>query len=81
MSAPNAGKAGSAAVVTPSDDPNDNFRTPTDFLYVGETGNLAVVMANGTAVTFEAAAIGYHPLRVLRVATTSTADKIVACWD
>lgn len=81
MSAPNVGKAGSAAVVTPSNDPADNFRTPTDFLYVGKAGDLAVVMANGSAATFTAATIGYHPLRVLRVATASTAASIIACWD
>ena len=53
-------------------------------LYVGTTGNLAVKMAGDTSreeVRFKAAAVGYHPLQVIRVkATGTTATDIIALW-
>ena len=53
-------------------------------LYVGTTGNLTVKMAGDTSrndVLIKSAAVGYHPLQVIRVkATGTTADDIVALW-
>ena len=53
-------------------------------LYVGTTGNLTVKMAGDTGrteVIIKSAAVGYHPLQVIRVkATGTTADDIVALW-
>ena len=53
-------------------------------LYVGTTGNLNLRMAGGTIrndVLIKSAAVGYHPLQVIRVmATSTTADDIVALW-
>tara|TARA_R110002012_G_scaffold300019_1_gene499477 strand:+ start:1126 stop:1620 length:495 start_codon:yes stop_codon:yes gene_type:complete len=53
-------------------------------LYVGTTGNLTLKMAGDTgrnSVLIKSAAVGYHPLQVIRVAATgTTADDIVALW-
>jgi len=53
-------------------------------LYVGTTGNLTVKMAGDTSrndVLIKSAAVGYHPLQVIRVkANGTTADDIVALW-
>lgn len=49
-------------------------------LYIGVTGDVAVVMAGTTtAVTFKAAPVGILPLRVTKVmSTNTTATDIVA---
>jgi hypothetical protein len=50
-------------------------------LYVGVAGDVKVEMANGTIVTFTAAANGYHPIQVKKVfATDTAATNIVALW-
>jgi hypothetical protein len=53
-------------------------------LYVGTTGNLTLKMAGDTgrnSVKIKSAAVGYHPLQVIRVAATgTTATDIVALW-
>lgn len=51
-------------------------------LYIGQGGNLSVVMAGGEQVTFEAVPSGsLLPVRVSRVnATDTTANAIVSLW-
>lgn len=66
--------------VTPSD--VTDLTRPTIGLYVGVTGNVAVIMAGDetdTAVTLVGLAAGiFHPLRVKRVmSTNTTATSIV----
>lgn len=70
----------SAQAVTPSD--TVNFSKATRALYIGGAGNIAVVMADGTTVTFNNPALGVvHLLSVLRVnATNTTATNIVALF-
>ena len=71
--------ANSAAAVTPSDTTNlaSGF---TRAIYVGGTGDLAVVMIDGTTVTFKAVPAGtLLPVAVTRVNSTGTsATNIVA---
>lgn len=57
--------------VTPDD--NTDFPKKTRAIYVGTTGDLAVVMANGNTITFTDIAAGvFHPLQVIRVLSTGT---------
>jgi len=63
--------------------PNDSTDLPTRprALYVGVTGNVAIMDIGGTTVTFVAMAVGYHPLRPVRVMSTgTTATNIVAIY-
>lgn len=71
--------ARSASAVTPNDSTDIDA---TKALYVGTTGNIKVIMADGgSAVTFTNCAVGYHPLRVTRVySTDTTASGIVALY-
>lgn len=63
--------------VTPSN--SVNLSKTSRALYVGVSGDIAVVMRDGTTATLLSAAIGYHPLRVTRVnATGTTATNIVS---
>ncbi|MCF7702206.1 hypothetical protein GLR48_23630 [Loktanella sp. M215] len=67
-----------AFAVSPSD-ANDLVKV-TRALHLGGAGNLRVIMADGTTVTFTAMAAGWHPVRVRRVlATGTTATAIVGC--
>ena len=64
--------------VTPSD---STTLTPTRALYVGGTGDVAVVMADGVTLTFTAVPVGILPVQVVKVlATGTTATNIVALW-
>ena len=64
--------------VTPSD---STTLTPTRALYVGGTGDVAVVMADGVTLTFTAVPAGILPVQVVKVlATGTTATNIVALW-
>lgn len=69
----------SAINVTPSD---STVLAQTRGIYVGGAGNVAVTMADGTAVTFNALAVGVvHLLSVSQVkATGTTATNIVALY-
>lgn len=66
--------------VTPSDTLDGDHETRG--LYVGVTGDVAVVMAGGETVTFVGLASGViHPLRVTRVnSTNTTATNIVGVY-
>lgn len=68
-----------AAAVTPHDS-NAQTLFPCDAIYVGTAGNLAVIMKNGTTVTFTGVKAGtVLPIGVNRVnATNTTASNIVA---
>ena len=85
-----------AYAVTPSDTqdlPNSAGANPTPSyakaLYVGATGNLAVIMAGdssnsgqGTPVTFLNVPVGWCPIQVRRVMNTNTtASDIIALMD
>jgi hypothetical protein len=73
------GSVRGAKAVTPS----DTVDIPvTDGIYIGTTGNLAVVMEDGNTVTYTSIAAGIcHPLGVTRVnSTNTTASNIVALY-
>ena len=73
----NISPAGEAIAVTPSD--VTRF-TPTRGIYVGVSGDVKVIMLDGTTVTFTGLAGGIiHPIQcVLIFATDTTATNIVA---
>ncbi len=54
--------------------PNDNGDLPqmVRAIYVGVTGDLTLVSSRGRTATFIAVAVGYHPLRPVRVKSTGT---------
>lgn len=68
-----------AVSITPSD--ATDFK-PTRGIYVGAAGDVAVDMADGTAVTFTELSAGVvHPLSVKRVYSTgTTATNILALY-
>lgn len=74
-----------AIPVTPSNTTNINLPTGLNFtmgLYVGGSGDLSVLMSDGTTATFTAVSAGVVlPLSVKRVnATGTTATGIVAVY-
>lgn len=76
---PDAPAAGGVAV-TPSD--TVSVDTPFRALYVGVTGNVAVLMLGGNVLTFVAVPAGsFLPASGSRVnATGTTASSILALW-
>lgn len=67
-----------AVAVTPSD---STVIPTTRSLYIGTTGNLAVVMADGQTVTFNAVPVGILAIQVDKVmATNTTASTILALY-
>jgi len=59
--------------ITPSDSVNFTGRRMTRGLYVGGTGDVAAVRADGTAVTFSGVPAGtILPIRAIRVNSTGT---------
>jgi len=72
--------ADDAAAVTPSN--TVDLPTVARSLYVAGTGDVRVITAKGTTVTFTAVPAGYIlPVRCRRVTTTgTTATGIVALW-
>lgn len=69
-----------ATAVTPSD--SATLPTVTRAIYVGQPGDVAVLMAGGQAVTFQAVQAGTMlPIRVGAVKATGTsAGGILALW-
>jgi hypothetical protein len=69
-----------AAPVTPSD--STNLTAVPRALYVGQAGDLSVLMAGGQSVVFSTVPAGLIlPVRAVRVnATGTTAAGIVALW-
>jgi len=70
-----------ASAVTPNDS-TDLSGGVTRGLYIGAAGNVAVLMADGSAVTLTALAVGVtHPIAVSRVKSTgTTATSILALY-
>jgi hypothetical protein len=62
--------------------PNDTVDLPaaSTFIYVRVSGNLKVTMLGGEILTFGNVPVGWHPIRVTRVWTSTTATNIVAVW-
>ncbi|MBB6672618.1 spike base protein, RCAP_Rcc01079 family [Cohnella nanjingensis] len=77
--------ANAGIAVTPSDTVDIAFSagtTATSFVYVGGTGDLAVVMHSGATLTFKAMPVGLYKLCVKRInATGTTATDILALWS
>lgn len=74
-----------AVPVTPSDTVSIAFPSGTHYskgIYIGVTGDLVAVMADGTSVTFKAIAAGViHPISAVRIdATSTTATDILAVY-
>jgi len=59
-----------AAAVTPSD--TADLASASTAIFIGGGGNLRVTMLGGGIVTFAGLPIGWHPIRVTRVWSTST---------
>jgi hypothetical protein len=50
-------------------------------IFIGGSGNLRVTMLGGEVVTFTGLPVGWHPIRVTRVwSSSTTATNIVAVW-
>jgi hypothetical protein len=68
-----------AAAVTPSD--TVDLAAASTAIFIGGGGNLRVTMLGGGIVTFAGLSVGWHPIRVTRVwSTSTTATNIVAVW-
>ena len=57
----------------------------TSHIYVGGAGDISVIpvgdtSASPTPVPFVGLTVGWHPIRVTRVWTSTTATNIVAVW-
>ena len=73
-----------AATITPSDSTDFDDGRNSRGIYVGVTGNLAVIMAGdatGTAVTFLNVPVGVLPIAARRVmSTNTTATQLIRLW-
>ena len=67
-----------AVAVTPSN--TDDLPAASTAVFVGGTGNLKVTMLGGEILTFNKVPVGWHPIRVTRVWTSTTATNIIAVW-
>jgi hypothetical protein len=75
----NGDPADFAAPVTPND--VTEFAQPMRSLYIGTTGNVAVLTTNGQSVIFANVPVGILPIRCRRVnATGTTATNIIGLW-
>jgi len=70
--------AENAAVVSKSDD--TPLAVTSRALWIGETGDLTVIMNGGQTVTFLDVPVGWYPIRVTHVKTATTASSIIAVW-
>lgn len=70
--------------VTPSDTDNITFPSGTLYskaVYVGTTGDLKAIMADGTTLLFKTFPAGLHRISVKRVYDTdTTAEEILALY-
>lgn len=62
--------------------PSDTAELPaaSTSIYVGGSGSLKVTMLGREILTFANVSVGWHPIRVTRVWTGTTATNIVAVW-
>ena len=67
-----------AVAVVPSD--TIDLPAASTFIYVGVSGNVKVTMLGGEILTFANVPVGWHPIRVTRVWTSSTATNVIAVW-
>jgi hypothetical protein len=67
-----------AVAVTPSN--TDDLPAASTAIFIGVSGNLKVTMLGGEILTFNSITVGWHPIRVTRVWTSTTATNIVAVW-
>jgi hypothetical protein len=67
-----------AAAVTPND--TVDLPVASTAIYIGVSGNLKVTMLGGEILTFANVPIGWHPIRITRVWTSTTATNIIAVW-
>ena len=59
--------------IVPNDSASGNLAAASRALYVGVTGDVVALLADASSVvTFKAMPVGFHPIRVLRVNSTST---------
>jgi hypothetical protein len=69
-----------SAVITPSDTVNLT-RSPTQAIYVGVSGNISVLLLDGSTANLLSVPIGLLPVQALRVnATGTTATNLVALY-
>lgn len=66
--------ASSAFAITPG---SSDLAVFTRCIYVGTSGDLELTMIDGSTATIKNAAVGYHPLRVKKVTSGTTASDIV----
>lgn len=67
------------AAVTPHD--TNLLARPAKSLYIGGTGAVKVTTQDGTDLTFAAVAVGFFPVRCIRVFSTgTTATNIIAVY-
>ena len=67
-----------AVAVVPSN--TVDLPAASTFIYVGGSGSLKVTMLGGEILTFSNVPVGWHPIRVTGVWTSTTATQIVAVW-
>jgi hypothetical protein len=67
-----------AVAVTPDDD--NDLASPSNALYIGTTGDVAVITTGGDTITFANVPVGILPVQVARVLEATTATDIVAMW-
>ena len=67
-----------AVAVVPSD--TADLPAASTALYVGGSGSLKVTMLGGEILTFANVPVGWLPIRVTRVWTSTTATNIIAVW-
>lgn len=69
-----------AVAIVPSDSVNFT-RTPTQGIYVGVSGNISVVLEDGSTASLLSVPIGLLPVRATRVnAAGTTATNLVALY-
>ena len=71
-----------SATITPGDTSANNFaRGICQAIYVGVSGNISVLMEDGSTASLLSVPIGLLPIRALRVnATGTTATNLVALY-
>jgi len=67
-----------AITVVPSN--TDDLPAASTAIYVGGSGGLKVTMLGGEILTFGNLPVGWHPIRVTRVWTSSAATNVIAVW-
>lgn len=74
--------AGAYVSVTPHDSTNITGLSRIRGLYIGTSGDVAVVDTSGNALTFSSVPVGILPVECIRVnSTNTTASNIIALGD